>query len=101
MSITVTITQTQKSKPKIPKRFEVLLLNDDYTPMEFVITVLIRFFGKNEQSANAIMLKVHTDGEAVCGVFSHDIAQTKVSQVIDFASKNEQPLMCILRQLND
>lgn len=101
MSIAITITKTHKPKPKMPKRFEVLLLNDDYTPMDFVVAVLIRFFAKNEESANAIMLKVHADGEAVCGVFSHDVAQTKVSQVIDFARKHQQPLMCIIRALND
>lgn len=101
MSITITITKAKKSRPKIPKRFEVLLLNDDYTPMEFVLDVLMRFFAKSEESSNAIMLKVHIDGEAVCGIFSHDIAQTKVTQVIDFSRKNQQPLMCILRELSN
>jgi len=93
------LTQSSKSKLKKPSRFQVLLLNDDYTTMEFVIEVLMRFFSKSEESANAIMLKVHIDGEGVCGVYSHDVAQTKVSQVIDFSRKNEQPLMCVLREL--
>jgi len=93
------LTQPSKSKLKKPSRFQVLLLNDDYTTMEFVIEVLMRFFSKSEESANAIMLKVHIDGEGVCGVYSHDVAQTKVSQVIDFSRKNEQPLMCVLREL--
>ena len=93
---------SKKSKPivKKPKRFEVILLNDDYTTMEFVIEVLKRFFKKTELAAEAIMLKVHIDGEGVCGVYSYDIAQTKVNQVIDFARKNDQPLMCVLRELN-
>ncbi len=94
-----TLTQTSKSKLKVPSKFQVLLLNDDYTTMEFVIEVLMRFFSKNEESANAIMLKVHIDGEGVCGIYSHDVAQTKVSQVIEFSRKNEQPLMCVLREL--
>ena len=86
--------QTQITKPKLekPKRFQVLLLNDDYTTMEFVVEVLMRFFSKNEESANAIMIKIHVDGEGICGTYSHDIAQTKVTQVTDFARNNEQPL---------
>ncbi|SMN15288.1 ATP-dependent Clp protease adaptor protein ClpS [uncultured Candidatus Thioglobus sp.] len=94
-------TQTAKPKLKRPKRFQVLLLNDDYTTMEFVVVVLMRFFSKNEEAANAIMIKIHVDGEGVCGTFSHDIAQTKVTQVTDFARNNEQPLMCVLRKLSD
>ncbi|MBE8189829.1 MAG: ATP-dependent Clp protease adapter ClpS [Candidatus Thioglobus sp.] len=92
----------KKSKPKLkkPKRFQVILLNDDYTPMEFVVEVLMQFFSKNEPSANAIMLKIHLDGEAVCGIFSFDVAQTKSTQVIDFARQNDQPLMCVIRELD-
>ncbi|MBT3277698.1 ATP-dependent Clp protease adapter ClpS [Candidatus Thioglobus sp.] len=95
--------QTQIIKPKLekPKRFQVLLLNDDYTTMEFVVEVLMRFFSKNEESANAIMIKIHVDGEGICGTYSHDIAQTKVTQVTDFARNNEQPLMCVLRELSN
>jgi ATP-dependent Clp protease adaptor protein ClpS len=95
--------ETQIVKPKLekPKRFQVLLLNDDYTTMEFVVEVLMRFFSKNEESANAIMIKIHIDGEGICGTYSHDIAQTKVTQVTDFARNNEQPLMCVLRELSD
>ena len=96
-----TLTQTSKPKLKKPNRFQVLLLNDDYTTMEFVIEVLKRFFSKNEQAAQAIMLKVHIEGEGVCGSYSHDVAQTKVSQVIDFSRKHEQPLMCVIRELGD
>ncbi len=95
--------QTQVAKPKLekPKRFQVLLLNDDYTAMEFVVAVLMRFFSKNEEAANAIMIKIHVDGEGICGTYSHDIAQTKVTQVTDFARNHEQPLMCVLRELSD
>jgi len=86
---------------KAPKRFQVILLNDDYTTMEFVVVVLIKFFSKSQEAANALMLKIHIEGEAVCGVYSHDVAQTKVTQVIEFSRKNEQPLMCIIRELID
>ena len=92
-------SKTSKQKLKSPKRFEVILLNDDYTTMEFVVEVLRRFFNKELQNAEAIMLKIHIDGEAVCGIYSYDVAQTKVSQVIDYSRKNEQPLMCVLREL--
>lgn len=95
------LPKTQKPIVKKPKRFEVILLNDDYTTMEFVIKVLKRFFKKNDLAADAIMLKIHIDGEGVCGTYPYDIAQTKVNQVIDFARKNDQPLMCVLRELND
>ncbi|HIF46857.1 ATP-dependent Clp protease adapter ClpS [Candidatus Thioglobus sp.] len=94
-------TQTTKPKLKKPKKFQVLLLNDDYTTMEFVVAVLMRFFSKSEEAANAIMIKIHVDGEGVCGTFSHDVAQTKVTQVTDFSRNNEQPLMCVLRELSD
>ena len=92
-------SKTSKQKLKTPKKFEVFLLNDDYTTMEFVVEVLRQFFQKEFQAAEAIMLKVHMDGEAVCGTYSYDVAQTKVSQVIDYSRKNEQPLMCVLREL--
>lgn len=94
------LPKTAKPVVKKPKRFEVILLNDDYTAMEFVIEVLKRFFKKNDLAAEAIMLKIHIDGEGVCGTYSYDIAQTKVNQVIDFARANDQPLMCVLRELN-
>jgi ATP-dependent Clp protease adaptor protein ClpS len=97
--MTKVLAQTSKLKLKKPNRFQVLLLNDDYTSMEFVIDVLVQFFSKSEEAAQAIMLKIHIEGEGICGIFSHDIAQTKVTQVIEFARKNEQPLMCVLREL--
>ena len=92
-------SKTSKQNLKIPKRFEVILLNDDYTTMEFVVEVLRRFFYKEFKAAESIMLKIHIDGEAVCGTYSYDVAQTKVTQVIDYSRKNEQPLMCVLREL--
>ena len=93
---------TKKSKPilKKPKTFEVILLNDDYTTMEFVVEVLKRFFNKDALAAETIMLKIHIEGEAVCGSYPYDLAQSKVSQVIEYSRKNEQPLMCVLRDLN-
>ena len=84
---------------KRPNMFQVLLLNDDFTTMEFVVEVLRRFFYKTNDAAHALMLKIHIEGEAVCGTYSHDVAQTKVSQVIDFSRKNDQPLMCIIREV--
>jgi ATP-dependent Clp protease adaptor protein ClpS len=91
--------KTVKQKLKIPNRFDVILLNDDYTSMEFVIDVLRRFFNKEFQAAEVIMLKIHIDGEAVCGSYSYDIAQTKVKQVIGYSRDNDQPLMAVLREL--
>ena len=81
--------KTVKQKLKIPNRFDVILLNDDYTSMEFVVDVLRRFFYKEFQAAEAIMLKIHIDGEAVCGSYSYDIAQTKVKQVIGYSREND------------
>ena len=88
-----------KQKLKIPNRFDVILLNDDYTSMEFVVDVLRLFFQKECLAAEAIMLKIHIDGEAVCGTYSYDVAQTKVSQVIEYSRKNNQPLMSVLREV--
>ena len=88
-----------KQKLKIPNRFDVILLNDDYTSMEFVVDVLRRFFQKEFLAAEAIMLKIHIDGEAVCATYSYDVAQTKVSQVIEYSRKNDQPLMSVLREV--
>ena len=88
-----------KQKLKMPNQFDVILLNDDYTSMEFVVDVLRRFFHKEFQAAEAIMLKIHIDGEAVCGSYSYDVAQTKVKQVIGYSRENNQPLMAILREL--
>ena len=92
-------SKTSKQKLIIPKQFEVILLNDDYTTMEFVVEVLRQFFHKEFQAAEAIMLKIHINGEALCGTYSYDVAQTKVTQVIDYSRKNKQPLICVFREL--
>ena len=91
-------TVITKKKLKIPNRFQVILLNDEYTTMEFVVEVLMRFFSKSNEQANALMFKIHIEGEAVCGVYNFDVAQTKVTQVIEFSRKNDMPLMCIIRE---
>lgn len=83
----------QKTKP--PQMYQVVLLNDDYTPMEFVVVVIQEFFSKDRETATQIMLKIHLDGKGVCGVFSKDIAATKVDQVTEAARKNGHPLQCV------
>ena len=93
-------SKTSKQKLQIPNKFDVILLNDDYTSMEFVVVVLKKFFHKEFLAAEAIMLKIHIDGEAVCGTYSYDVAQTKVSQVIEYSRKNDQPLMSVLREVS-
>ena len=93
-------SKTSIQKLELPNKFEVLLLNDDYTSMDFVVDVLRRFFHKEFLAAEAIMLKIHIDGEAVCGIYSYDVAQTKVSQVIEYSRKNDQPLMLVLREIS-
>ncbi len=83
-------------KPKLPAMFKVLLLNDDYTPMEFVIEVIERFFNKDREQATQIMLKVHTEGVGVCGVYPQDIAETKMNQVLNLAKEYQHPLQCVV-----
>ncbi|MGI3163812.1 ATP-dependent Clp protease adapter ClpS [Pseudooceanicola sp. 200-1SW] len=87
-----------KPRSKRPPLYKVLLLNDDYTPMEFVVLVLERFFGMTHAQAFEIMLTVHKKGVAVVGVFSHEIAETKVAQVMDFARKHQHPLQCTMEK---
>ncbi len=93
-------SKASKQKAKLPNRFDVLLLNDDYTSMDFVVEVLRKFFHKESLAAEAIMIKIHIDGEAVCGTYSYDVAQTKVSQVIEYSRNNDQPLMSVLREVS-
>lgn len=90
----------EQAKPKLkrPPLYKVLLLNDDYTPMEFVVHVLEQFFGMNREKATQVMLHVHTRGMGVCGVFSRDVAETKVAQVNDHSRANQHPLMCTLEE---
>lgn len=87
-----------KTVTKRPNLYRVLMLNDDYTPMEFVVHVLIRFFQKSQAEATEIMLHVHNHGVGECGVFTYEIAETKVTQVMDFAVKHQHPLQCIMEK---
>lgn len=84
---------------KPPPRYKVLLLNDDYTPMEFVVLVLETFFGMNREKATRVMLHVHTRGKGVCGVFSRDVAETKVTQVNEFSRHHQHPLLCAMEEV--
>jgi ATP-dependent Clp protease adaptor protein ClpS len=87
-----------KPKPKRPNLYRVLILNDDYTPMEFVVHVLEKFFNKDVEAATKIMLHVHHHGIGECGVFTYEIAETKVTQVMDFARKHQHPLQCVMEK---
>lgn len=87
-----------RPKTKKPAMYKVLLLNDDYTPMEFVVHVVEKFFAKNRAEATDIMMNVHRRGVGICGVFTFEIAETKVAQVMDFARANEQPLQCTMEK---
>ncbi|HAH09838.1 MAG TPA: ATP-dependent Clp protease adapter ClpS [Alphaproteobacteria bacterium] len=87
-----------RPKTKKPSLYKVLMLNDDYTPMEFVVVVLERFFNKGRDDAERIMLQVHREGVGVCGVYTYEIAETKVAQVIDFARRHQHPLQCTLEK---
>jgi len=87
-----------RPKTKKPALYKVLMLNDDYTPMEFVVHVLEKFFSKSREEATQIMLHVHHRGVGVCGIFTYEIAETKVTQVMDFARQNQHPLQCTLEK---
>jgi ATP-dependent Clp protease adaptor protein ClpS len=91
----ITRTRTQTRKPAM---YRVLLLNDDYTPMEFVVTVLKKYFNKGPEDATRIMLHVHQHGVGECGVFTYEVAETKVTQVMDYARKHQHPLQCIMEK---
>jgi ATP-dependent Clp protease adaptor protein ClpS len=91
------VTKT-RPKTKKPPMYKVILLNDDYTPMEFVIYVLERFFQKNRTDATRIMLHVHQKGVGICGVYTYEVAETKVTQVIDFSRQNQHPLQCTMEK---
>ncbi|WP_293945722.1 ATP-dependent Clp protease adapter ClpS [Sphingomonas sp.] len=91
------VTRT-RPRTKKPSNYKVLMLNDDYTPMEFVVLCLQRFFSMGIEDATRVMLQVHQQGLAVCGVFTYEVAETKVSQVIDFARENQHPLQCTLEK---
>ena len=87
-----------RTRTKKPAMYKVLMLNDDYTPMEFVVHVIERFFGKSRQEATTIMMHVHRRGVGVCGVYTYEVAETKVTQVTEFARRNQHPLRCTLEK---
>ncbi len=87
-----------RAKVKKPSMYKVLMLNDDYTPMEFVVHVLERYFSKNTEEATRIMLRVHQKGVGICGVFTFEVAETKVNQTMELARKNQHPLQCTLEK---
>lgn len=93
----------EEAKPRLrrPSMYKVVLLNDDYTPMEFVVETLEIFFGMNREQATRVMLTVHTKGKAVCGIFTRDIAETKAAQVNQYAKENEHPLLCEIEAVED
>jgi ATP-dependent Clp protease adaptor protein ClpS len=94
---TAVITKT-KAQTKRPSLYRVLLLNDDYTPMEFVVHVLERFFNKDAEAAHRIMMHVHQHGVGECGVYTYEVAETKVTQVMDFSRKHQHPLQCVMEK---
>ena len=93
-----TVIVDTKAKSKRPPLYKVLLLNDDYTPMEFVVHILERFFQKDREAATRIMLHVHNHGVGECGVYTFEVAETKVSQVMDFARQHQHPLQCVMEK---
>jgi ATP-dependent Clp protease adaptor protein ClpS len=93
-----TILQTRKAKVKPPPMYKVVLCNDDFTPMEFVVLVLLKFFSMGREQATQVMLKVHREGKGVCGVFPKDVAATKVEQVTSFSRQHQHPLQCVMEE---
>ncbi len=91
---------TQEAKPKLkrPSLYKVILNNDDYTPMDFVVQILVSFFNMNVERATRIMLDVHTSGKGICGIFSREIAETKVAQVNNYSRENQHPLLCTMEK---
>lgn len=92
------VIEAQRVKLKPPPLYKVILLNDDFTPMDFVVLVLQRFFAKTREQATQIMLKVHREGRGLCGVYPRDIAATKVEQVLAFAREHQHPLQCVMEE---
>ena len=91
-----------EAKPKLkrPSMYQVLLINDDFTPMDFVIEILTQFFGMNSEKATQVMLQVHTEGRGTCGIYTVDVAETKVKMVVDYAKHNQHPLLCISERVD-
>jgi ATP-dependent Clp protease adaptor protein ClpS len=90
--------EEEKPKLKPPKQYRVIVNNDDYTPMEFVVQVLMMYFSMDDAKATRVMMSVHTKGKGICGVFSHEIAETKVDQVNEYSRMNQHPLMCTMEE---
>lgn len=90
----------QETRPQLapPPMYKVVILNDDYTPMDFVVEVLEYFFSMDREKATRIMLTIHTEGQATCGIFTRDVAETKAAQVVDYAQQNQHPLLCQVQQ---
>lgn len=92
------VLEAERTKLQPPKLYKVILLNDDYTPMDFVVLVLQRFFAMDQEQATLVMLQVHRNGKGVCGVFPRDIAATKVEQVSSYAHQHQHPLVCVMEE---
>ena len=92
------VLEAQRAKTQPPKLFKVMLLNDDYTPMDFVVTVLQQFFAMDLEKATQVMLHVHTRGRGVCGVYTREVAESKVAQVNEFSRMNQHPLLCTMEK---
>ena len=94
----ISVVVRPRTRTRKPSMYKVLMLNDDYTPMEFVVHVLERFFSMNREEATAVMLQVHQRGVGVCGVFTYEVAESKVAQVMDLARQNQHPLQCTIEK---
>lgn len=92
------VLEESKNKIRLPPLYKVMLLNDDFTPMDFVVMVLRNFFFMDQEKATQIMLKIHTEGVGICGIYPSDIAITKVQQVNEFSRQNQHPLMCVMEK---
>lgn len=92
------VLEAERSKLKPPRLYKVLLLNDDFTPMDFVVVILEKFFSMNREKATLVMLAVHREGKGVCGVYPRDLAASKVEQVVAFARQNQHPLACVMEE---
>ena len=92
------VLEAKKAKVKLPPMYKVLLLNDDYTPMEFVVHILEKIFGKSREEAVDVMLHVHRHGVGICGIFTFEVAETKVAQVIEFSRRHQHPLQCTMEK---
>lgn len=90
----------EEARPRLkePSMYKVFLLNDDYTPMEFVVTLLEKLFGMSREKATRVMLQVHSHGKGICGIYTYEIAETKVAQVSEYAQRNQHPLMCSMEE---